>query len=310
MDNKSKGAVGGGLTGAATGAALGSAVPVIGTAIGAGAGALLGGIGGYLSAPDAPQSLYNYSDIDLARDNPELYRQIKELEGQRDQLKQELASRQAGMNLVEARGLQDQRAQTANQLAGQGLLGSSAGIGAQNNAEAAIRAQIQQNAFAQRQALNGQILGADQGIGNAYSSAMANTLAAKNGQIGQNNQNNMFNAGVNSDLLNNALGAASQFGSQYANQQNFDKYMASQNAARGAANPGFTPTVSAQGLASLQGAPATPIYRGMNEQPGVPASAYGPQYSLNTYGVDHSSYTNPSLLPNYSSGYGNFGWGM
>lgn len=286
MDNKTKGAAGGAIAGAAAGSALGP--------WGIAGGAVLGGIGGYFAAPDDPQGLYNYSDVDLARDNPELYRQIKELEQQRDQLKQELTSRQAGMSIMEARGLQDQKAAQASQLAGQGILGSSAGQSAQANAEALARAQIQQNAFAQRQALQQQILGADQGIGGAYSNTLASTLAAKNGQVAQNNDNNMSRASYNSGLLNSAFGGLAAAGGMYQNQQNFDKLMADRANANQQAYSPAAPPVQIPGT-------TTPIYRGMGSSPGVPAAYYsGPQYSLNAFGSNNVYQPNqPSL---YSSG--------
>jgi phage tail tape-measure protein len=95
--------------GAIGGAAAGSAFGPWGTAIGGALGGTLGFLTG--GTPDAP----DYSEIDLARDNPELYRRIKENDALIRQAQQLYDQRRMGE--TEAEKFQHQ--QTMSQLAEQ-----------------------------------------------------------------------------------------------------------------------------------------------------------------------------------------------
>lgn len=195
-----KSGVGGALGGAGFGAGVGSFVPGIGTAIGAGIGAL-GGLFGGLFGGDDPESP-SYSDIDLAKEDPELYKRIQQNDALIRQYQQAYDMRRAGMTDMEGRGLNSSISQLGSQQANLGLLGTSTGAAQMADYQNQLRGAIQDRAYREQmgllQGLSGQ---QNQGYNmtrNALNDAMQARMGQYNNQIRQVDNNNEFWKGLGS----------------------------------------------------------------------------------------------------------------
>lgn len=143
--------VGSALGGVGSGAAAGSAFGPIG----AGVGALIG-LGGSIFGMTQGSPQYNggsYSDISLENENPELYRELLKVRFAADQAEQMYNARRQGPTDLESRQFAQDRAHAQQQMANQGLLGTSAGIAGLADTDARLRGAIADRAFKEQQAL-------------------------------------------------------------------------------------------------------------------------------------------------------------
>lgn len=110
----------------------------------------LGSLFGMLKGtPDAP----SYADLDLAKENPDLWKELQRLQAVNRQYDDMFAARRAGANASELAQLAQGRSQVQDQLANRGLIGSSAGTSMQAGADAQMQGQIQERAFQEMMAM-------------------------------------------------------------------------------------------------------------------------------------------------------------
>lgn len=157
--------------------------------LGAGAVSTGAGLLGSLFGGDDP----SYSSIDLARDNPELYRLLQK---NAELIKQGQAAydmRNRGMTDLEKRGIDSTKSDLGAQQASLGLLGTSQGNAQMADAESRLREQIAARAFQESQALFGNVT-------NLQNNQFANTRAALNDvygqQVGDATSRNQFYSGL------------------------------------------------------------------------------------------------------------------
>lgn len=148
----------GALGGASSGAGLGMTV---GGPIGAGIGGLIGGIGGLFSgnnkpelkefefSPDSLRS-YSFADINLARENPDLYAELQRNAMLIKQAEQILAARSMGPTSQESRDMRDTIGGYTNRMAAQGLVGDPIAEAARADMEAKMRERLAAQAYEQR----------------------------------------------------------------------------------------------------------------------------------------------------------------
>ena len=207
--------IGMGASGAGIGASFGGP---IGAAFGGGVGFLAGLFSG---SDEEPQYISpSFADINLATENPELYKELMRMQASANEAERMYNQRRQGMTYTERAGLNEGLSNQVQQQANQGLLGSSAGAAMQADMEARLRDQIQRRAYqeqmglfqnmAQQRAQQAGVLSGAQnqimglkthGADQDYNQAMGNELAA-----------NQFYSG----LFNGGLGMLGQ----YQNMQN------------------------------------------------------------------------------------------
>lgn len=142
-----------GLGGAASGAGIGATV---GGPYGAIAGGAIGGLLGLFNGNDSSPSSPLFSDINLARDNPQLWAEIQKNNALISEAQRMYNNRRQGMTYGEKMGLEDALANQRSQQAYQGTLGSSVGVGQQAMLEARLRDSIANRALQEQQALYNQ----------------------------------------------------------------------------------------------------------------------------------------------------------
>lgn len=192
----------GALGGAAGGAGIASAFGASpwGVAAGLGGGALLGLTG--KSRPSLPQmsfspdslKSYSFSDINLSRDNPQMYAELQKNAALIQQAQDILNSRSAGMTALEQRNMQQTMGDYSSRLASQGLIGDPVAEQARADQENKIHQQAAENAYNQRAQMMGQLSSMNQG-----------QLSATQGALGQVMNANEANrqASLNRDALIN-----------------------------------------------------------------------------------------------------------
>jgi len=186
-----------------TGAAAGSAFGPWGTAIGAGIGAL-GGLLGFMH--HTPQ----YSDIDLAKDNPELYKQIQANQALLAQANAAYQARRSGVTASEQMARSQAMAQTQNGLASQGLLGTSYGLSSATDQNNKLNASLQDRIYQEQLGLMQNAQNQGQTVYNQTKGALDDVMAAKQGQSAQQTglYSGLMGAGaglVSSSLTNGQL---------------------------------------------------------------------------------------------------------
>ncbi len=180
-------------------------MPGYGTAIGAG----LGFIGGLLGGDDEELQSPMFSDISLARDNPELWARIQQNDLQIQAAQRALDSRRAGMTAQEQYGLNDARSTLGAQQSWRGTLGSSTGVAQQADLEGRLRAQIAERAYKEQLGLMANVQGLHQQQFQDTRAGLQDVMQAmqygnKNAQAEQIAGNQFWSGGFNSGM--NAIG--------------------------------------------------------------------------------------------------------
>lgn len=127
-----------------------------GFAIGGPVGGLMGaGLGGGISNAlfGGPGDAPTYGDINLQKENPELWKELEELKAATSEYQSALTRRRSGPTPNEMIQKREAEDQIQAGLANRGLVGSSAGTGLMADAEARLSAQIQERAFQEEQQL-------------------------------------------------------------------------------------------------------------------------------------------------------------
>lgn len=135
--------IGYGATGASIGAGVGGPV---GAAIGGGIGLIGGLFAGSDSEPD-PYVAPSFADINLQRDNPELYAELQQLKQQEKLQTQLYQARIAGPTVLERAQESDAANATAANSQARGQLGTSVGNSAREASADRIRQMIQERAM-------------------------------------------------------------------------------------------------------------------------------------------------------------------
>ena len=200
----------GSILGTGLGAVGGSFFGPAGTMAGAAIG---GGAGGLFDSNDVgPYRSPSFADIDLAKENPELYAELMKVSAAADQAQRLYDQRNRGMNEMEVQQLAAGRANMSNNLANRGLLGTSAGLAAETGAEGQIRAQIAARAFQEQQALAQAAQQAHQGLFQDYMQAQNQVMNPMHQAAQANWENqNAINQGNNQfygGLINGGMSLA------------------------------------------------------------------------------------------------------
>lgn len=164
---------------------------------------LAGGIGLLTGdSPEAPQ----LSDIDLARDNPELFQELQRLRRLVQQSEAMYNARRAGMSRSEQLDMERQLGGVNERLASQGLLGSSVGASQRAEAEQAMRDALARRVFDESQALYGNMSNMASNAFNATRQGLGDVMNARLAQYQQDMANqtarNQFFSGLMGSGLN------------------------------------------------------------------------------------------------------------
>lgn len=212
--------------GAGAGALVGGPMGAgVGASIGGGLGTILGNSGaGDFQSP-------SFSDINLATENPELYQQIMQLDSVANQAEQQYQQRAQGPTAYENNELNQSRVTSQNQLASQGLLGTSAGVSAEEGTQQQVQAQIAQRAAAQQNADLQQALASRQAVVNAtaqgqqqvFNPMMTGAQMNYQNALNQSQAQNQFGSGLINGGI--ALGANAYNNAQLASTNQANQYM-------------------------------------------------------------------------------------
>jgi hypothetical protein len=169
---------------------------------------------------DSPE--YNapsFADIDLQKENPELWKELQRELALADQAEALYNNRRKGATFSEKQEMQDSINSLLQRQGSMGQLGSAVGASQAVSAENLLRSRIAERAFREEQALLGQSMNARRSYLGDVSSAQQAVMAPlqqkaqaeyQNAQQEQMGMNQMF-----SGLFNGGLSA-------YGNQQNVD----------------------------------------------------------------------------------------
>ncbi len=195
------------LSGAASGAGLGFQ---IGGPIGAALGGIGGGILGLFSGSDPKIVAPTFADIDLAKENPELYGRLQQQDALIKQAQSLYDQRRQSITPNEDRMYRDYLAQNGRNLQGSGLAGTSDGMALANNAARTYQDQLADRIYKEKLGLfdnlqNTSVRGYDMNR-----QALGDVMQTKNAQMGVNenylnNSNQMW-----SGLFNGGLSALGQ----------------------------------------------------------------------------------------------------
>lgn len=145
------------------GAAAGATFGVVGAAAGALAGSNLSkGKNIFGQGTAGPGQTYNYrtiSDIDLSKENPELWKRIQSQDQIISEARKLYETRRQGMTDFERSQVEDARQNARAQLGGSGLVGTSLGISAENDAANRLRNQVMDRIYNEQQGLFNQYAG-------------------------------------------------------------------------------------------------------------------------------------------------------
>jgi len=136
-------------------------------AVGAAAGAIAGnniskGKDIFGRGTAGPGQTYNYrtiSDIDLSKENPELWKRIQSQDQIISEARRLYETRRQGMTDFERSQVEDARQNARAQLGGSGLVGTSLGIAAENDAANRLRNQVMDRIYNEQQGLFNQYAG-------------------------------------------------------------------------------------------------------------------------------------------------------
>jgi len=187
-------------SGAIGGASLGFSIGgPWGAAIGGAAGGLLGIFAG---SGDGP----SLADVDLQRDNPDLWRELQQLQAMSMQYERLYAQRRMGPTAQERSQVQEGRGRMEEQQATLGMAGSSTGsriMGEYNNQAMAA---IQQRAFQEQQQLLAAQMQSKQMYAQQLAQGQQNALQSKMGQFQNQQQNSADRNQFMSGLVNAGIG--------------------------------------------------------------------------------------------------------
>lgn len=161
----------------------------------------LGMLKGLFSSNQTP----SLSDVNLQRDNPELYQQLQQMQSVVGEYQNAYNQRRQGATAGELAGMAQSRAADSSRMGNLGLIGSSAGQSMMGGFEAQQQNALQQRIFQERQqALQG-LQGAQQNYTSALGNAQSQDLQALMGQhqgnlAGQTAQNQFFSGMLGSGL--------------------------------------------------------------------------------------------------------------
>lgn len=165
----------------------------------------IGGIGSLVGMFTGNDDAPTYADINLQRDNPDLWRELQQLQAMSKEYERLYARRQMGPTAQEKAQAEQGRSRNEEQLATRGMLGSSTGNRLQADYNAQIMNAIQQRAFQEQQQLLAAQMQAKQAYAQQFGQAQQGALQAAMGQFqnkqqGHQAQNQffggLFNAGV------------------------------------------------------------------------------------------------------------------
>ncbi len=247
----------GAAVGGTVGAVAGSYFGPVGTVAG---GALGGAVGGLFDESDVgPYKSPSFSDIDLAKENPELYAELMKVSAAADEAQALYDQRNRGMSNLEAQQYASAKSNSEARLANQGLLGTSAGSSAQAGVEQQVLAQIAARAVQEQQALaqNNQA---------AHSALFQDYMAAQNQVV-----NPMQNAA-------------------YANWQNANQIHQGNNQFYGGLiNGGMALAGNAYNMNQMQGMQDNKLAGQMQDMNGLQLA------NVSHYNVPQGGYTNPGF---------------
>jgi hypothetical protein len=253
---------GGAFGGAASGAAAGTAVaPGWGTAIGAGVGAITGGLFGGHKSYQSP----HFSDIDLQRENPELWAQLQSLGAMADHAEALYNQKVQNDAIDQARQVGQGVASVNDRLAHSGLLGTSAGLSNASDSESRLRTAIAQKAYMEQQQALQQAQSLRSNYLNQYSAAQQGAMAPLQQQAQINFQNDNANSAARNQFISGGLSALGNAYGQYNNQQNMNAQRADDRAfystlyGGGTAAPAYGAPAS-YGVTSYSGVPSSSVY--------------------------------------------------
>ena len=162
------GAIGGATTGWSFGGPWGAAIGGIG-----------GGLLGMLSGSD--DEMMSFADVDLQRDNPDLWAELQNLEAMSQQYEKMYNARMQGPTMGERAQVEQGRSRLEEQQKTRGMGGSSAGARMMGEYNNQAMSSIQQRAFEEAMSL----LSAQQNVSQARSQGI---LSGQNAIVNQGNQ--------------------------------------------------------------------------------------------------------------------------
>ncbi len=195
------------LGGASSGAGLGFE---IGGPVGGAIGAGLGGLFGLFSGSDPKIVAPTFADIDLAKENPQLYGRLQQQDALIKQAQGLYDQRRQSITPNEDRMYRDYLAQNGRNLQGSGLAGTSDGMALANNAARTYQDQLADRIYKEKLGLFDNLQNASNQGYNMNRQALGDVMQAKNAQMGVNenylnNSNQMW-----SGLFNGGLSALGQ----------------------------------------------------------------------------------------------------
>lgn len=174
---------------------------IIGGIYGGPSGAAIGyGAGGALSNMFSDSEAPTLSDVNLARDNPELWKELQGLEALVGEYDRQYAQRKQGATAGELAGVAEGRGHYAEQLGNLGLTGSTAGAQLQGAHEAKMQDALMNRIAQERQQLLAQLFQAKQAYASAFANGQQGVLASLQGRANAHNQDqesqNQFYSGI------------------------------------------------------------------------------------------------------------------
>lgn len=196
-----------GVSGAAGGAGLGMS---FGGPVGAGIGAGLGLLGGFLGGSDSDITAPSFADINLAKENPDLFARLQQQESFVNEAKKLYDKRRQGMTPLEDQQMQNQLKDVGRQTALGGIAGGSEAYAISANAQRDAQNNIANRIYNEQNGLFQQYGQAQNGLYNNTRSALGDVMGQRMSQLGiqennLSNSNQMWGGLVNGGL--SALGS-------------------------------------------------------------------------------------------------------
>jgi len=190
------------------------------------AGGIFGGPGGAVAGYGAGGAISgafkrdpkmpSLADVNLARDNPELWKQLQELKAMNFELDRQYAQRREGATAGEISQMGEARSQAYERQGNQGLIGSSTGAGLMGKQEAEMQNALQERIFRERQAMLQASMQGRQNYLGQLQGAQQNALAGMQGQV----QNQIANDAARNQFYSGIFNAGA---GMYGQQQYLDK---------------------------------------------------------------------------------------
>lgn len=182
---------------AATGAGIGASV---GGPVGAGIGGGLGALFGLFQGDDPEIKVPTFTDIDLARDNPDLFKRLQENEKLLQEARRLYDRRRQGITSEEDRMYKESLADVNRGLVNSGLAGTSDGMMMAARARSEMDAKIAERIAAEELGLLNNLQGATRGMydltKDAYAATMAPSLMEYQAAMGDQAAKNQFYSGL------------------------------------------------------------------------------------------------------------------